>query len=260
MNKLFTANPTVDERTISEIAEVLRSGKIAQGRRVLELEEKFAKYCGVKYCAAVNSGTAALHAALYAAGIKKGDEVITTPFSFIATVNSILMLGAIPVFVDINSKTFNIDTQKIANKITNKTKAILPVHLFGMMSDMEKILKIAQDNSLIVVEDAAQAHGSLQNGKMAGSLGHLGAFSLYATKNMMSAEGGLVTSDNKDYIERIKSFRHHGQHINQRYNYLDFGYNYRMTDIHAVIGINQLRLLPYLNYIRIRNAQIYNKA
>jgi perosamine synthetase len=224
----------------------------------LELEERFSAHCNVKYCAAVNSGTAALHSALYVAGLRPGDEVITTPFTFIATANSILMMGAKPIFVDIDDKTFNLNTNEIEKKINIKTKAILPVHLYGLMADMNKINIIAKRNNLVVIEDAAQAHSAEINNQKAGSYSDLGAFSLYATKNMMSAEGGLITSNNKEYIERIKSFRHHGQSPNKQYNYIDFGYNYRMSDIHASIALNQLKMLEKYTQMRIENANIYN--
>ena len=256
---IYTAKPYIDEKICNDVVSVLKSGMIAQGPKVRELEEKFSKKCGTKYCAAVNSGTAALHSALFAAGVKAGNEVITTPFTFIATANSILMVGAKPVFVDIDEKTFNLNPDEIEKKITDKTKAIIPVHLYGLMADMEKINDIAKKYNLKVIEDAAQAHSAEINKKKAGSMGDIGAFSLYATKNMMSAEGGLVTSNNQDYIEKIKSFRHHGQSPDERYNYIDFGYNYRMTDIHAAIGLNQLEKLEEFNAIRNRNAKLYDE-
>ena len=256
---IYTAKPYIDEKICNDVVSVLKSGMIAQGPKVKELEEKFSEKCNVKYCVAVNSGTAALHSALYATGISAGDEVIKTPFTFVATANSILMVSAKPVFVDIDEKTFNLNPDEIEKKITDKTKAILPVHLYGLMANMEKINKIAEKYNLKVIEDAAQAHSAEIKVGKAGSMGDIGAFSLYATKNMMSAEGGLVTSNNKEYIEKIKSFRHHGQSPLKRYNYIDFGYNYRMTDIHAVIGLNQLEKLEEFNAIRNRNAKLYDE-
>ena len=256
---IYTAKPYIDEKICNDVVSVLKSGMIAQGPKVRELEEKFSKKCGTKYCAAVNSGTAALHSALFAAGVKAGNEVITTPFTFIATANSILMVGAKPVFVDIDEKTFNLNPDEIEKKITDKTKAIIPVHLYGLMADMEKINDIAKKYNLKVIEDAAQAHSAEINKKKAGSISDIGAFSLYATKNMMSAEGGLVTSNNEYFIEKVKSFRHHGQSPNKQYNYIDFGYNYRMTDIHASIALNQLAMLSDFNKKRNKNANLYNK-
>jgi len=255
---IYTAKPYIDDKICEDVVSVLKSGIIAQGPKVKKLEEEFSKYCNVKYCAAVNSGTAALHSALYAAGIKSGDEVITTPFTFVASANSIFMVGAKPVFVDIDENTFNIDPGKIEDKISSNTKAILPVHLYGLLADMDKINNIARKNNLKVVEDACQAHGAKIREEKAGSIGDFGTFSFYATKNMMTAEGGCVTSNNEDYIEMIKSFRHHGQSLKDRYNYLDFGYNYRMTDIAASIGLNQLHKIGEFNLKRQNNGELYN--
>lgn len=255
---MFTAKPYIDDKICEDVVSVLKSGIIAQGPKVKKFEEEFSKYCNVKYCAAVNSGTAALHSALYAAGIKNGDEVITTPFTFVASANSIFMVGAKPVFVDIDENTFNIDPEKIEEKLSENTKAILPVHLYGLLADMDKITNIAEKNNLKVIEDACQAHGAKISDKKAGSIGDFGTFSFYATKNMMTAEGGCVTSNNKDYIEMVKSFRHHGQSLNQRYNYLDFGYNYRMTDIAASIGLNQLNKINEFTKKRQANGKLYN--
>ena len=258
--KIYTAKPYIDDKICDEVVAVLQSGNIAQGRKVKEFEESISKLCKTKYGVAVNSGTAALHSALFAAGIKAGDEVITTPFTFIATANAILMVGAKPVFADINPKTFNIDPWDIEKKITPKTKAIIPVHLYGLVADMENITKIAVKHNLIVIEDACQAHGATYNGIPTGGLGDMGAFSFYATKNITTAEGGMVVSNNENYIEKIKSFRHHGQSPNQKYNYKDFGYNYRMTDIHAVIGITQFNILSLFNSRRFDNAKLYNEG
>ncbi|MGA2406151.1 MAG: DegT/DnrJ/EryC1/StrS family aminotransferase [Bacteroidales bacterium] len=258
--KLNIAKPYINDKICNDVLSVLKSGNIVQGPKVKQLEEEFSKFSQVKYCAAVNSGTAALHAALYAIGIGPGDEVITTPFTFVATANSILMVGARPVFADVDERTFNIDPEDIERKITSKTKAIIPVHLFGQPAEMDKISDLAKHYNLKIVEDACQAHGAEFNNKRVGGLGDIAAFSLYATKNMMAGEGGLVTSNNKESIERVKSYRHHGQSLNEGYNYISFGYNYRMTDINAVIAINQLEKLEEFNIIRNRNALLYMKA
>jgi dTDP-4-amino-4,6-dideoxygalactose transaminase len=258
--KLYIAKPYIDDLICQDVISVLKSGNIVQGPKVKQLEEEFSKFSQVMYCAAVNSGTAALHSALFAIGIGPGDEVITTPFTFVATANSILMAGATPVFADVDEKTFNIDPKEIEKKITSKTKAIIPVHLFGQPAEMDKISDLAEHYNLKIVEDACQAHGAYYKNKRVGGLGDIAAFSLYATKNMMAGEGGLVTSNNEEYIERVKSFRHHGQSLNEGYNYISFGYNYRMTDINAVIGINQLKKLEEFNNIRNRNALLYNEA
>lgn len=246
------AKPIIGNEEVEAVVEVLHSGRLAQGRRVEEFEEAFAAYIGTKYAVAVNSGTAALHLALLAHGIGEGDEVITTPFSFIATGNAILFTGAKPVFVDIDEKTFNIDPDGIEEKITPRTKAILPVHLYGQPCAMDKIMEIAEKHNLAVVEDACQAHGAEYKGRKVGSFG-TGCFSFYPTKNMITGEGGMVTTDNKEIAERVRLLRNHGQ--KERYFHVMLGYNLRMTDIAAAIGICQLKKLDDFNARRISNAQ-----
>jgi len=209
---------------------------------------------------AVNSGTAALHTALYACGIKKGDEVITAPFTFVATANSILMQEAKPVFVDISSDTFNIDPAKIEEKISKKTKAILPVDLYGHIYDVEAVNKIAGKYHLRIIEDACQAHGAEYKGRKAGTLGDIGCFSFYATKNITTGEGGMLVTNNRKYAELSKKLRHHGQSSKTRYRYLGLGFNYRLTDIAAAIGIEQLKKIDNLNKRRINNARILNEG
>jgi len=245
---------------IHEVERVIKSGMVAQGPEVKKFEEEFASFTGTKHAVAVNSGTAALHTSLYALGVKKDDEVIMPPFTFIASANSVIMQGGKPVFADVKEDTFNIDADLIEEKITEKTKAIMPVHLFGQIADMDKIMKIAKKNSLIVVEDACQAHGAELNGKSAGSFSEAGTFSLYATKNMTTAEGGIISTDDEQVAEMARRFRHHGQSEATRYEYFDIGYNYRMTDITAAIGRVQLRKLPDLSEKRINNAKFLSEG
>ncbi|MEG3224232.1 MAG: aminotransferase DegT [Methanobacteriales archaeon Met13] len=247
------ARPIIGEEEIEEVVSVLKSGIIAQGPRVAEFEEKFAEYVGVKHAVAVSSGTTALHLAMLAAGVGEGDEVITTPFSFAATGNCILYVGARPVFVDIDPKTYNLDPKQIENAITDKTKAILPVHLYGQPADMDEINRIADEHDMVVIEDAAQAHGALYNGKMVGSLGDMACFSFYPTKNMTTSEGGIVTTDNKKMADKIRMLRAHGEQ--ERYSHVVLGYNFRMTDISAAIGLAQLKKLDNFNDKRIENAE-----
>jgi dTDP-4-amino-4,6-dideoxygalactose transaminase len=247
------AKPQLDEAEIEAVTEVIRSGIIAEGPRVAEFEQKFADYTGAEYAVAVNSGTAALHAALLAHGIGKGDEVITSSFSFIATANSVLFTGARPVFADIKSDTFNLDPQLIEDKITPATKAIMPVHLYGHPADMGAISDIAEDHNLILIEDACQAHGASYKGKKAGSFG-TGAFSFYPTKNMTTSEGGIITTNNKEVADRARMIRAHGS--KQRYLHEMLGYNLRMTDISAAIGLVQLKRLPSYIEARQRNAKL----
>jgi dTDP-4-amino-4,6-dideoxygalactose transaminase len=247
------AKPLIGEKEIEEVVNVLKSGMIAQGPRVAEFEEKFAEYVGVDYAVATSSGTTALHLAMLAAGVGKDDEVITTPFSFAATGNCVLYVGARPVFVDIDPQTYNIDPAKIEDAVTDKTRAILPVHLYGQPAEMAEINRIATDNDLVVIEDAAQAHGALYNGQKTGSLGEMGCFSFYPTKNMTTSEGGIITTDNQEMAGRARILRAHGER--ERYSHVVLGYNFRMTDIAAAIGLVQLEKLDDFNAKRLENAE-----
>jgi len=247
------AKPLLGKEEIDAVTEVLKSGMIAQGPKVEEFELAFSEYTGSEYAAAVNSGTAALHIALLAHGIGKEDEVITSPFSFIATANSILYTGAKPVFADIEPDTFNIDPERIKEKITSRTRAIMPVHLYGHPADMKAIMEIADDNKLIVIEDACQSHGAECLGKKVGSFG-TGAFSFYPTKNMTTSEGGMLTTDEKEIAEKAKMIRAHGSKI--RYLHEMLGFNLRMTDIAAAIGLVQLGKLNKFTEARQRNAEM----
>lgn len=247
------AQPEIGDEEIAAVNDVLKSGILAQGSRVAQLEEDFAKFCGTKHALAVSSGTAAIHAALHAAGVGVGDEVITVPFSFIATINPILMVGAKPVLVDVDPVTFCMDVAQLEAAITPKTKAIIPVHLYGQPANMDEINEIAKRHNLIVVEDACQAIAANYKGKKAGSLGDLGCFSLYATKNIMCGEGGMITTDSDDFAAKIRSFRQHG--MSAPYVYDELGYNYRLTDLQGAIAIEQLKKAPRFTEARQRNAQ-----
>lgn len=252
------AKPIISDEEIEAVADVLKSGMLAQGSKVDQFQKEFAEYTESKYGIATSSGTTALHTALVAAGIKKGDEIITTPFTFAATSNSILYSDATPVYSDINPKTFNLDPEKIEEKITEKTKAILPVHLYGQPADMDPILEIAEKHDLKVIEDAAQAHGSTYKNKKIGSIGDLGCFSFYPTKNMTTGEGGMVTTNNEELAEKSSMVRAHGE--SKRYEQSLLGYNYRMTDIAASIGLVQLKHIDKFNEIRNKNASYLNEG
>lgn len=247
------ASPLIDDEEIEEVTKVLRSGFIAQGPKVEQFEEAFADYIGVKHAVATSSGTTALHLALLVAGMETGDEVITTPFSFAATANTILYTGAKPVFVDIQPDTFNLDPEKVQEAITKNTKAIMPVHLYGQPADMDPLRKIAAENDLLVIEDAAQAHGARYKDRMVGSWGDLACFSFYPTKNMTTGEGGMITTDNDGFAESARILRAHGEV--ERYEHTVLGYNFRMTDIAAAIGLVQLKKLKTFNKKRIENAK-----
>jgi perosamine synthetase len=252
------ASPIIGKEEEQAVKEVLESGILAQGPRVSLLEERFAQYCGTKFAVAVSSGTAALHAALHAAGIGPGDEVITVPFSFIATINPIIMVGAKPVLVDIEKDTFNLDVRQFEAAITKQTKAIIPVHLYGQPANMEEIRTIAAAHNIVVIEDACQAIGADYKGKKAGALGDMGCFSLYATKNIMCGEGGMITTDNEAFATRMRQFRQHG--MSGPYEYQGLGYNYRLTDLQAAIAIEQLKKVDGFTAKRQANAKLMTKA
>ena len=253
------AKPYISEEEKKAVAEVLDSDIIAQGPKVEEFEKQFAEFCGVKNSAAFNSGTASIHTALHVIGIGEGDEVITTPLTFIATANPVLMQQAKPIFADVKPDTFNIDPEQIQEKITEKTKAIIPVDFYGQLCDYDKINKIAKENNLLVIEDACQAVNASFGGKKAGSFGDIGCFSFYATKNMTCGEGGAITTDNKEYADKAKLFRQHGMSALGAYDYNDIGYNYRTTDINAAILLEQLKKIEELTEKRIKNAEYFNE-
>lgn len=251
------AKPLFGDEEKKAVSDVLDSGMLAQGEKVKEFEEKFAGYIGTKHAVATSSGTTALHLALLASGIKNGDEVITTPFTFISTATSILFCGAKPVFADINPKTFNIEPDKIEKLLTNKTKAILPVHLYGQPCEMDRIMEIADKYNLVVIEDACQSHGAEYMGKRVGGIGNAGCFSFYPTKNMTTGEGGMVTTNDAEIAEKVRLLRSHGQ--KERYSYSMVGYNFRMTDIAAAVGVEQLKKLEEFNERRIKNASFLSE-
>ena len=251
------AKPLLGAEEKRAVLEVLDSSILAQGKKVAEFEHDFARYIGVKHAIATSNGTTALHAALLAHNIQAGDEVITSPFSFIATANAIRMCGATPVFVDIDENTFNINPNLIEAAITTKTKAIMPVHLFGLPAEMEAITKIAQKHNLIIIEDACQAHGAEFQGKKVGSFG-TGCFSFYPTKNMTTGEGGMITTNEDTIAAAIRNSINHGS--TKKYYHDVVGFNYRMTDIAAAIGVEQLKKLEFFNRKRKENARYLNVA
>ncbi|MDO5156758.1 MAG: DegT/DnrJ/EryC1/StrS family aminotransferase [Eubacteriales bacterium] len=276
----------LQEQVEKAVCEQMRSGAYIGGKAVVDFEEKFAKYIGVKHAIAVNSGTDALVLTLKALGIKEGDEVITTPFTFFATAETIAMVGAIPVFVDVDEATYNIDPDKIEEKITEKTKAILPVHIFGQPVNMDKILSIAKKHNLVVIEDACQAVGASYNGKMVGALGTAGCFSFFPTKNLGAfGDGGIITTDDDQIAVICRALREHGSAQNgakarfylegiedelannasvdglynpyKYYNYL-IAYNSRLDAIQARVLDIKLDYLDDFNKRRTEIAQYYN--
>lgn len=262
--------PWLGEEEEKEILDTLRSGWLTTGVKTHRLEELFAEYVGCKHAVGLNSCTAGLHLALNSLGVGPGDEVITTAMTFAATANVIVHQGATPVFVDVERQTLNIDAQKIESRITKRTKAILPVHLYGHPCDMELILGLAQKYRLAVVEDAAHAVESAYHGKKVGNIGDLTAFSFYATKNMTTGEGGMLTTNRDDLVEKIRVLSLHGitsdawaRHGDEGYVHWDLlypGYKYNMFDLQASLGIHQLRKLEYFWRRRKQWVEIYNEA
>lgn len=247
------ARPLIGDAEIKAVIDVLRSGQLAQGSVVEEFENQFACVCGVQHAVATTSGTTALHLAFLAHGIGPGDEVITTPFSFIASANAALYVGARPVFADIDPETFNIDPDDIERRITPQTKAIVPVHLYGNPADLDRLLDIATRHNLILIEDACQAHGATWHGQPVGSFG-TGCFSFYPTKNVTSGEGGIITTNDAELAERARLLRSHG--MPRRYHHDSLGYNFRLSNIHAAIGLTQLERLQEWTEKRQANAAV----
>ena len=235
------SRPTLGPEEEQAVLEVLRSGKLAQGERVREFESRFATDIGSRHGIATSSGTTALHLAALALGIGAGDEVILPPITFIASAAAILFCGGRPVFSDVEEDTYNLDPLKIKGAITGKTKAIMPVHMYGQGSDMEAIREVAQDHDLSILEDACQSHGASVKGKKLGTWGSLACFSFYPTKNMTTGEGGMILTDEAELADRCRLLRAHG--APEPYRHERLGYNYRMTELAAAIGIEQLKKL-----------------
>ena len=257
-NIIPLSRPYITEEDIIEVIEVLRTGLLVQGRKVLQLENSVSKYNQTDFCSAVSNGTASLHLALIALGIGPGDEVIVPAFSYIATANVVELVGAKCVFVDIHSRYFNIDEKKIEQAITNKTKAIIPVHEFGLCANMNTIMTIAEKYHLYVIEDAACALGATYKNKFAGSFGIFGSFSLHPRKTITSGEGGLLVTSDLNLDQRIKTLRNHGTEPDSfPMNFITAGFNYRMTDFQAALVNSQfLRLESIIEY-KSKLASIY---
>lgn len=248
------AAPQIGPEEQALVAETLASGSLAQGPRVRELEERFAALVGVPHAVATSSGTTALHLALLAAGVGPGDEVVTSPFTFMASGTSVLYAGGRPVFVDVDARSFMVDPDRVEAAITPRTKAIMPVSLYGQPADMPAIEEIATRRGVALIEDAAQTHGASIDGRASGSFGQ-GVFSFYPTKNMTTGEGGMITTADERVSEWARIRREHGMKV--RYHHDVLGYNFRMTDIHAAIGLAQLDKLAGFNARRIATAARY---
>ena len=260
----------IDEDDISRVVEVLESDWVTTGPVLRKFEEKFAEFVGAKYGIAVSSGTAALHVAVCACRIKAGDDAVTTPFTFASTANSLVFQGSKPVFADVKRDTYNIDPAEIEKRVTGNTKAIMPVDYAGQPCDLDAIRDIAEDNNLLVIEDAAHAVGAEYKGKKIGSIADATIFSFHPVKQMTTGEGGMITTDNEEIVELARIYRNHGlskdaverfgKHGSWYYEMTHLGFNYRLTDIHAALGLGQLGKLNRFLERRTEIARKYNDA
>ena len=252
------AKPLLGPEEFAAVQEVLESGRLVQGPRVEAFEKAFASYLGRKHAIAVATGTAALQVALLAHGIGKGAEVVVPPLTFFASASTVLQAGAKPVFSDVDRASYNLDPSKLPAAFSRKTAAVMPVHLYGQTADMTPILEAAREHDLLVLEDACQAHGAEYHGKKAGNLGDSACFSFYATKNMTTGEGGMVVTDRDDVAEKARLLRDHGQ--TAKYEHASLGYNLRMTEMAAAIGLVQLKKLEGWVRKRRENAKALSKG
>lgn len=260
----------IDEEDVEAVVEALKGDFLTTGPYVSRFERAIADYVGAKYAVAFSNGTAALHGACFAAGIGEGDEVITTPMTFAASANCVLYRGGVPVFADIDEKTYNIDPQSVEEKITERTKAIIPVDFAGQPADLDPILEIAEKHRLVVIEDAAHALGAVYKGRKVGSISDMTMFSFHPVKLITTGEGGIIVTNNEEYYERLLQFRTHGitrdrsrmaeDHGPWYYEMQFLGYNYRLTDIQAALGLSQLKKIEKFLELRRRYAAMYNDA
>lgn len=261
---------TIEQDDIQAVVDVLKSDFLTTGPKIAEFEQTVADYVGAKYAVAISNGTSALHAACFAAGIGPGDEVITTPLTFAASANCVLYCGGTPVFADVDPKTYNIDPEDIRRKITDRTKAIIAVHLAGQPCDMDAIHSIAREYGLIVIEDGAHALGSVYKGKKVGSMSDMTTFSFHPVKPITTGEGGMIVTDNEDFYKKMVLFRSHGITRDDSmmtrndgpwfYQQFDLGYNYRITDIQCALGCSQMKKLDRFLARRKEIVARYNEA
>ncbi len=260
--KIFypVAKPFIDSKDIEGVVKVLKSGNLSLGLEHIRFEQAFAKTIKTKYAVSVANGTCGLHLAVKAMDLKDGDEVITTPFSFVASSNCLLYENVKPVFVDIEEETFNIDSKKIERAITKKTKGILVVHIFGQSAQMDEIIRIADKYKLKIIEDSCESLGAAFKGKSTGTMGNIGVFAFYPNKQMTTGEGGMIVTDNHDIYNLCKSLRNQGRMVNDKWlkhNYL--GYNYRLTEMQAILGISQLKKLNWMIDQKRKIVELYNQ-
>lgn len=261
---------TIEQDDIQAVVDVLKSDFLTTGPKIAEFEQTVADYVGAKYAVAISNGTSALHAACFAAGIEPGDEVITTPLTFAASANCVLYCGGTPVFADVDPKTYNIDPEDIQRKITDRTKAIIAVHLAGQPCDMDAIHSIAREHGLIVIEDGAHALGAVYKGKKVGSMSDMTTFSFHPVKPITTGEGGMIVTDNEDFYKKMILFRSHGITRDDSmmtrndgpwfYQQFNLGYNYRITDIQCALGCSQMKKLDRFLARRKEIVARYNEA
>lgn len=266
-NFLNYGKQSIDEDDIAAVVDTLRSSFLTQGPKVVGFEKEIADYVGAKYAVAFSNGTAALHGACHAAGIGSGDEVITTPITFAATPNAVLYCGGTPVFSDIDSVTYNINPADIKKKITSKTKAIIPVDFTGQPVDLDKIMSIAKEHDLVVIEDGAHSLGAIYKGRKVGSQADMTMFSFHPVKPITTGEGGIITTNSEEYYEKLRLFRNHGikklsyslEQGDWYYEMTDLGFNYRMSDLQAALGISQMKKLDRFIERRQEIVTLYNE-
>jgi perosamine synthetase len=251
------ASPNIGEEEAQAAYDVVKSGWLNEGKKVECFENNFADFIGTKYAVAFFNGTVALHSVLTALKLKPRDEVIVPSFTFISTANSVVFTGAKPVFADIDECTFNISPESVKEKISRRTRAIIPVHYGGQSADMKSLCEIAEDRNLLLVEDAAEAHGATYHNRKVGTFGNAGMFSFTPTKNITTGEGGMITTDDKELSARLKLLKNHGS--SSPYHHLILGYNYRMTEVQAAIGIEQLKKLPAIISMKQKNQEYLSK-
>jgi perosamine synthetase len=262
MEFIPVCEPFLNGNELKYVNECISTGWISSsGKFVKEFEERFAEYCGVQYAVGVCNGTVALHLALTAAGINSGDEIIIPDFTMIASAFAVCYAGAVPVFIDADRETWNIDVNRIEEKITSRTRAIMPVSIFGNPCDMEKIWELSKKYNLVVLEDAAESHGAEYHGRKTGNLADITAFSFFANKNLTTGEGGMVVTDNQQYYNNLRYYKNLCFPLNAPRNYIhnDIGFNYRISNIHSAIGLAQVEKADEYKLMRIQNAKLYSE-
>jgi len=255
--EISLASPNIGEEEARAVYDVVKTGWLNEGKKVESFENNFAEFIGTKYAVAFFNGTVALHSVLAALNLKPGDEVIVPSFTFISTANSVIFTGAKPVFADIDEKTFNLSPDDVNEKISDRTRAIIPVHYGGQAADMKPLCEIADDRNLLVVEDAAEAHGATYQDKKVGTFGNAGMFSFTPTKNITTGEGGMITTNDEKLSERLRLLKNHGS--SSPYHHIILGYNYRMTEMQAAIGIEQLKKLNMIIDLKQKNQEYLTK-